>query len=261
MLDVHAPSHSFHAWRDFFIHLATISLGLLIALGLEASVEWLHHHHEVAETREALQREREENHKRFAANTDEFWVNTAILQNNLLVLDFLRKHPATKPNQLPGVPIWTTSYTGMEDSAWKTANQTGVVAFMPQDEVIRNEELYKLIALFESIHGEELDVLFQIRSYSLQEPDPTHLAPAEIDDEIKLTRQMLSKVIGRGYTLLYIARVYQDFTHAPTQEQLNQLVHTYDLAGRPDFKAAFDLTKTRVDATVASTAASAAPAH
>lgn len=261
MLDVHAPHHALHAWRDFFVHLATISLGLLIALGLEATVEWLHHRHQVAETREALQHEREQNHKQFAADTDGFWLDAAVLQNNLLVLDFLREHPGAKPSQLPGVPIWSVSYKGMEDSAWKAANQTGVVAYMPQDEVVRNEELYKLFALFESIHGEELDLLFQLRSYSLQKPDPTHLTAAEIDDEIKLTHQLLSKVIGRGYTLLYIAEGYQDFTHAPSREQLNQLVHLSDLYSRPDYKAALSLTEKRVEMAVKSESSESVPSH
>jgi hypothetical protein len=39
MLDVHAPHEPIHTWKNFFIHLATISIGLLIAIGLEQTVE------------------------------------------------------------------------------------------------------------------------------------------------------------------------------------------------------------------------------
>ena len=46
MLDVHPPEHGIYGVRDFFLHLLTISVGLLIALGLEASVEAIHHRHE-----------------------------------------------------------------------------------------------------------------------------------------------------------------------------------------------------------------------
>jgi len=45
MLDVHPPHHPTHTWKDFFIHLATIVVGLLIAVGLEQTVESLHHRH------------------------------------------------------------------------------------------------------------------------------------------------------------------------------------------------------------------------
>ncbi|WP_158787046.1 hypothetical protein [Granulicella sp. L46] len=46
MLDVHPPHESTHTWRDFFIHIATICIGLLIAVGLEQTVELFHHQHQ-----------------------------------------------------------------------------------------------------------------------------------------------------------------------------------------------------------------------
>src|ERR1700679_625980 len=46
MLDVHPPHETAHSWRDFFIHIATICIGLLIAIGLEQSVEAIHHRHQ-----------------------------------------------------------------------------------------------------------------------------------------------------------------------------------------------------------------------
>jgi hypothetical protein len=48
MLDVHPPHHAVSSWGDFFIHLATITIGLLIAIGLEQTVEAIHHRHERA---------------------------------------------------------------------------------------------------------------------------------------------------------------------------------------------------------------------
>jgi len=35
MLDVHPPHEAAHTWKDFFIHIATIVVGLLIAIGGE----------------------------------------------------------------------------------------------------------------------------------------------------------------------------------------------------------------------------------
>ena len=42
MLDVHAPHQSTHTWTDFFIHVGTIAVGLLLAIGLEQTVELFH---------------------------------------------------------------------------------------------------------------------------------------------------------------------------------------------------------------------------
>src|SRR5277367_1815702 len=63
MLDVHPAHHAASTWKEFFVHIATIVLGLLIAVGLEQGVEWIHHRREVGETRELLKAEREENQK------------------------------------------------------------------------------------------------------------------------------------------------------------------------------------------------------
>lgn len=46
MLDVHAPHKSDHTWTDLFIHIATIIVGLIIAIGLEQTVEAVHHLHQ-----------------------------------------------------------------------------------------------------------------------------------------------------------------------------------------------------------------------
>ena len=54
MLDVHAPHEVVHTWKDFFIHIATIAIGLLIAIGLEQTVEFFHHRHQLREAREQL---------------------------------------------------------------------------------------------------------------------------------------------------------------------------------------------------------------
>ncbi len=46
MLDVHAPHAAARTWRDFFTHIAIITIGLLIAIALEQCVEYLHHLHQ-----------------------------------------------------------------------------------------------------------------------------------------------------------------------------------------------------------------------
>jgi predicted secreted protein len=59
MLDVHPPHHPTHTWRDFFIHIATIVVGLLIAVCLEQGVEAIHRHHERQQLIEDLRQEAE----------------------------------------------------------------------------------------------------------------------------------------------------------------------------------------------------------
>ena len=100
MLDVHPAHHAATTWRDFFIHIATIVLGLLIAIGLEQTVEYFHHRHQIAETRELLRNEREDNRQALTRATKSFRVVSAELQNNLQVLTYLQQHPGTSDEKL-----------------------------------------------------------------------------------------------------------------------------------------------------------------
>lgn len=60
MLDVHAPHELTHTWKGFFIHIATIVIGLLIAISLEQTVEFFHHREQRHQLLEDLRREAEE---------------------------------------------------------------------------------------------------------------------------------------------------------------------------------------------------------
>ena len=97
MLDVHPAPHAASTWRDFFIHIATIVLGLLIAVGLEQTVEYINHRREIAETREALRVEREDNIRHFANGLSEYRRQTAAITNNSRLPEH-SKLPILTPN-------------------------------------------------------------------------------------------------------------------------------------------------------------------
>src|ERR1700679_1124416 len=60
-MDVHAPHATIHTWKDFWIHLGTITIGLLIAISLEQSGEALHHLPQRHQLEEDLRAEGERN--------------------------------------------------------------------------------------------------------------------------------------------------------------------------------------------------------
>jgi hypothetical protein len=143
MLDVHPAHHAASTWRDFFIHIATIVIGLCIAVGIEQTVEFFHHRHQIASTRESLLLERGENRKRFAAQTNFWYEGVARIQNNLLVLRYLQKHPGTPQEKLPGVLIWNQNSAPFNYAAWDSAQQNEITSLMPREEVADNAFLYK----------------------------------------------------------------------------------------------------------------------
>ena len=66
MLDVHVPHKSEHTWTDFIVHIATITVGLFIAIGLEQTVEYFHHLHQRHQLEEDLRDELRTNLRRDA---------------------------------------------------------------------------------------------------------------------------------------------------------------------------------------------------
>ena len=80
MLDVHPVHGSVSGWRDFLVHIVIVAIGLLLALGLGQTVEFIHHRYQVIETRHALKQERADNRQTFAEfvgllDTFPFWFN------------------------------------------------------------------------------------------------------------------------------------------------------------------------------------------
>src|SRR6202167_5620564 len=154
MLDVHARHETVHSWKDFFIHIATIVIGLLIAIGLEQTVEYFHHRHQVAEMCKALEVEHHINANEFGVLTEDFHRVIPKLQANMAVYKFLLLHPGASPEQWPGRLSWVSITGYFFDSAWKTAQQSDVLQYMPRAEVLRESELYARLYLLNQSYQE-----------------------------------------------------------------------------------------------------------
>jgi hypothetical protein len=130
MLDVHPPHEAAHSWRDIFIHLATITVGLVIALSLEGMVESVHHRHLVREARENIRAELTENQKTLADDVKSIEKDKAQILSDMDTLRDLRTHP-TDHGKVTLAFYWNS----MSNSAWQTAHDTGALSYMPLDKV------------------------------------------------------------------------------------------------------------------------------
>ena len=134
-MEIHPPEHAIHSWRDFLIHIATIVVGLLIAIGLEQSVEALHHRHLLHQAREQLQQEMAGNRRTLARDQHLLEVALGNSRYNINLLS-TPSHDAAKELRFG----W--SWNGMQSSAWTTARETGALALMSYDEVQRFASIY-----------------------------------------------------------------------------------------------------------------------
>lgn len=139
-MEIHAPSEPIHTKKDFFIHLFTITVGLLIALSLEGVVEHIHNHHLVIEARANIRQELEDNHKSAQANLVLLQKNIDLQKINIQNIHHLHD----SPKGFHGTVMNTMTFDSLEDAAWRTARDTGALSFMPYDEVQRYSDLYML---------------------------------------------------------------------------------------------------------------------
>jgi hypothetical protein len=90
-MDIHPPRQPIHTVKDFLLHLLTITVGLFIALSLEAAVQSLHHRHLVRDARESLHREIIANYQQYSMNAKWVAENRQQLVRNIELLRDLRK--------------------------------------------------------------------------------------------------------------------------------------------------------------------------
>jgi hypothetical protein len=128
MLDIHPAHHAATTWRDFFIHIATIVLGLLIAISLEQTVEYFHHRHLGAEAHRALIEERRANETSNEFNIFATRHHQQDLQRNLTILHALRAHQPLPPG--PFI-LRHFRYIYGEDN-WRKIHQSGTVNYLTE---------------------------------------------------------------------------------------------------------------------------------
>jgi len=228
MLDVHPPDEAVHSWKDFFIHIATIVVGLCIAVGLEQVVEFFHHRHEVRDTREKLREERRDNHRQLVLETSVWRVEVAALKNNMLVLQYLQKHPGTPEEKLPGTLVWGQHSAIFVHTAWDAAQRDGIAALMPGDETAENAKLYKLLQRIEDAHDQVWFAVNAADQYLYADRDPSHLAPVQVGEEIGLTEKVMSAEYIRGIDLQYLAQEFPDFPKTVSTSELERLRNSAD---------------------------------
>jgi hypothetical protein len=144
VIDIHPPHQAAHSWRDIFVHLATITVGLFIALSLEGCVEWQHHRHLVHEARENIRSEMQDNQKELKGALDVIHKEQAQVKSDIEALIKLKQNP-----EAHGLSVnLRFSNSGLANASWNTAHETGAFSFMGYPEVKKYAEVYDTQKLF-----------------------------------------------------------------------------------------------------------------
>jgi hypothetical protein len=121
-MEVHPPEHPIFTWKQFFIHMATVCLGLLIAISLEQSVEALHRDHQRHQLKSDLRAEAIHNLHIAIYNLDiienlDHWQTQQVAELDRAAAEgrparYIPEPAAARAYRLPSEAVWTVAQTG-----------------------------------------------------------------------------------------------------------------------------------------------------
>jgi len=197
MLEVHAPHKPLHGFWEFLLHLFTISVGLLIATQIESCVEWRHHVHLAEEARANLRSEIERNLKHLENAQPGLKLWEQAINADLEAMQRIQEHPNDPAAQHATLNIKSSGIT-LGDTAWRTAESTGALAYMPYEEAERYSSIYQAQAAlieYEEKPAEDAAEIFGL------------IARYHWSDTSRITQEQASAVAERlGQMQLHLVR-------------------------------------------------------
>jgi len=192
MLDVHAPEHGINGARDFFLHLFTITIGLLIALGLEAGVEAIHHRHQREEAETLVRREIQNNLNKLQDGAPQA---IAELHQMSRVLQTLEARAQSQPGAL-NEKDFVFHEAPIQDAAWRTAASTGALTLMNYAEVERFSDAYKEQALLQTMEEQALDDYLELVPILANHGKEGVVSPETASAAIPFARRVVAHLSG-----------------------------------------------------------------
>jgi hypothetical protein len=147
MFEPHAPHEAIQTWRGFFIHIATIVVGLIIAVGLEQTVEYFHHRHQRNYLEEQMREVLEDDTRLIANDTIGLKAFRAYLVELQLAIN-ARRHALSTPAAPPRNDPISALYLRLPSLApYEAAKDNGTTALLSNQRI----RLYNRIALQRSL--------------------------------------------------------------------------------------------------------------
>jgi hypothetical protein len=207
MLDVHAPHERMEGFRDFLLHLLTITIGLLIALGLEGCLEWQHHRSLVREAEDGMRGEVAHNLGTVDRLQHQIVAQQKELDADLAVLAELRKHSDTKDREFS----FSFQMMSFNDVAWRTAQSTGAMAYMPYQSALTYSDIYNTQSEAFEAEKQVVDGVLRAASFPSTQGKDWKPTPQQIDDltnrigELRMRLMLLNSLVNS------LGHTYQDF--------------------------------------------------
>jgi len=189
MIDIHPPHHAPMTKREFFIHLFIVVLGILIAIGLEQTVEYLHHRHQRHQLEEDLRAEMQMNNEFLSRDYDYLvatrdWAANQAQTIQAAIATHTTSHLAYQPP-----PRNFDLYVLPNDSVWQHASESGIASLLPREEAQSYTLLYRFRARLFDTYKQLFDAHYAVMAIGLKfsaghnpHPDLSRMTPAQLDE-------------------------------------------------------------------------------
>lgn len=202
-MDVHPPHEPIHSARDFFLHLFTITIGLLIALALEAGVEHLHQNHLLHTAKANLRDELRDNRDALAGDEHHLDITQKQIENGLVILEAIKAHKTTTD-----IPSQNWTWNSPQSAAWETARDSGALALMSYDDAESYNVLYGQQKTVNDQATLYIRDIYNITAPIHGSAKPSDLQPSQLDTMIAAANQALADLHLLRDFCLSLDRIY-----------------------------------------------------
>ncbi len=202
-MEIDPPEKPIKSVKDFAIHILTVTIGILIALGLDALVEAHRHHVLIDHARADFRAEFTQNRAKLALEgTAEQAVKTEL--EGLIV--YGRAKLANQPATMPAIQP-TRAFVALTSTAWETANATQAFLYLPFTETREISAAYSRQQVYNAMEARAEEQWFSLAGLG----DPAEVTGADL-------KPALDKIIIAYAYLISLqvvqAQLLQDYDRA-----------------------------------------------
>ncbi len=183
-VDIHSPQGPVNSIRDFWVHIAIVTIGILIALSLEGLIETVRNRALVRETRANFQAELRRDQYQSRRELARLRQTSPALQQLVMDLPGLAK---AHPEQIgPRLAAIQSSGYFLSAESWQAALSTGALAHMSTDEVQRYATTFYIIHEYTEVQKQGYLTENHAKAFTASRPVPRREDLPEAADRIAM---------------------------------------------------------------------------
>jgi hypothetical protein len=212
-MEIHAPHKPVLTVREAIVHLAIVTVGILIALSLDGVREWREHLALAAEARANLLSEIRENKAELDRVIATF---TASQQDHKIAYEAARNLLASQPLGTDTIHIGF-QLAELSSAAYTTSEITGAFGHMEYGDVRGFARVYDLQRKYDALQDQSVTNVSAASALLVLIGDPSQAAPREIEDWKGKLEQAIGALVVQRQLAEALSKQYGEFLAAASE--------------------------------------------